>query len=87
MKLAILFLAGAMCLTPMMVVAQGTGSECTTRCDDQYEVCHNAAESVLELCLDRAEGAHAKAKCAAAFTKLEDACRSTEATCLSNCPS
>jgi hypothetical protein len=84
MKLAMLFLAGAMCLMPMAAVAQ-SGSECTTRCETQYETCHAAAEAALEACLDRAEGGHAKAKCAAAFTKLEDACRATEATCLGNC--
>ena len=63
------------------------GGECSTRCETQYDTCHASAESALAVCVDRAEGkAHALAVCAAAFTKLEDACRATESTCLSNCP-
>lgn len=86
MKLAIAFLAGVACLLPMAVAAQNGGT-CPTRCETQYDTCHAGAEAALELCLDRAVGAHEKAVCAVAFVKLEDACRATEATCLSNCPS
>jgi hypothetical protein len=68
------------------VLAQN-GANCTGRCESQFGVCEASAEAALEECLDRAEGAHEKAKCAAAFIKLEDACRTTEAACLSNCPS
>jgi len=62
-------------------------SVCSGRCETQYETCHAGAEAVLEECIDRAVGAHERALCAAAFVKLEDACREKEAACLSNCPS
>jgi hypothetical protein len=67
------------------VLAQ-SGSTCTTRCDTQFGVCQAAAEAKLDECLDRAQNAREKALCAVAFTKLEDACRATESSCLSNCP-
>ena len=86
MRLAIVFLAAAACFMPMMAAAQN-GGECSTRCETQYDTCHASAESALAVCVDRAEEkAHALAVCAAAFTKLEDACRATESGCLSNCP-
>lgn len=84
MRLAILLVAGVACLMPMAVKAQS--SNCDTRCVNQFTVCQNSAEAVLELCLDRAGTARQKAVCAAAFTRLEDACRTNEATCLGNCP-
>jgi hypothetical protein len=86
MKLAIMLLAGVACLMPMVAGAQN-GPGCSGRCATQFGVCEAAAEAVLEECLDRATTARDKAVCAAAFVKLEDACRTTEAACLSNCPS
>jgi hypothetical protein len=86
--LAIAILAAAACLvmtSNRLVLAQNTN--CNGRCETQYGVCHAGAEAVLEDCLDRAVGAHEKAVCAAAFVKLEDACRNTESACLSSCGS
>lgn len=75
----------AIAVLPNKAIANG--SDCSTRCETQYDTCHASAEDALTICLDRAEGkAHADAACAAAFTKLEDACRATESSCLSNCP-
>jgi len=78
------FLAAAACLvvTSNRVVAQDS---CTSRCDTQFSTCQAGADAVLEACLDRAQNARQKALCAVAFAKLEDACRTKEAACLSNC--
>jgi hypothetical protein len=76
-----------MALSVVAVLPVKAQNTCDGRCETQYTTCHAGAEAVLEECLDRAISAHEKAVCAAAFTKLEDACRATEATCLSNCGS
>lgn len=85
MKLAIAVLAGAAFLLPLTAGAQN-GPGCSARCEVQYGVCHDGAEASLEECLDRATTPHEKVACAVAFAKLEDACRTTEAGCMSNCP-
>ena len=83
--LAITLLAATACLvfaSNRTVLAQDA---CTSRCDTQFSTCLAADEAKLEECLDRAKNARQKALCAVAFSKLEDACRQSEASCLSNC--
>lgn len=76
----------AMCVLPFAATAQN-GPGCAGRCETQYGVCHASAEAALTECLDRATTPHEKVECAKDFAKLEDACRTTESGCLSNCPS
>jgi hypothetical protein len=84
--LAMTIIVAVGCLTLASNRPVAAQSICNGRCETQYETCHAGAEAVLEECLDRAIGGHEKVKCATAFVKLEDACRTTEAACLSNCP-
>jgi len=75
-------------ITLFLVLAGGLAwaqDTCTSRCDTQFSTCQAGADAVLEACLDRAQNARQKALCAVAFAKLEDACRTKEAACLSNC--
>jgi len=81
-------LAMTVFVTSLLLVGNGlvrAQDACTSRCDTQFNTCLAADEAKLEECLDRAKNARQKALCAVAFSKLEDACRVAEASCLSNC--
>jgi hypothetical protein len=83
--LAITILVAAACLVMTSNRRALAQSTCNTRCETQFNTCHAGAEAALTECLDRAKDAREKGLCAVAFAKLDDACRTTEATCLSNC--
>ena len=85
--LAVVSVLGGWLAMPNGKVLAQDGATCTGRCETRFTICQSGAEAALEVCLDRAENARAKANCAKAFTKLEDACREAEASCLSDCGS